>query len=145
VAGEGGGCRRWQSFKLPLKNFLSFIQLSQLLDMEEVDGQQYGANHEAAGHYGSVHTWHEHAEEERLEEEEEEQEQEELRHNNKMEEEEEVRRAEEEVDHVKNRHEDMRMRDKESKAEFSFTYSPIVHGPKWFPTMVRISITACIN
>jgi hypothetical protein len=31
--------------------------------------------------------------------------------------------------------------EEETKSELSFTYSPIVHGPKWFPTMVRTSLS----
>ena len=26
------------------------------------------------------------------------------------------------------------------ETDFSYTYSPIVHGPKWYPTMVRNTV-----
>jgi hypothetical protein len=111
--------------------------------MEEVEREQYGGSHEAADRYGmtGLHSWHEHSHQETLEEEEEEdQEQEQDARHHSNEEEEEGDRQEEEEVHVTNRQEDVRMREKESKAELSFTYSPIVHGPKWFPTMVRLKI-----
>ena len=97
--------------------------------MEEEGAAQRQQPPGGGGHrsWGNEDSWEEDIEDRRQEEEEEQQEE------GAGEEDQEERHTEPGV-------EDTQVPEKETTSEFSFTYSPIVHGPKWFPTMVREQI-----